>query len=176
MDSGNLVRCAGGQGLPQRRYLDNPNDKRPPNSHYCHPAPRGLGNLAPRGRIARLDSALPYPTGGSDLSDTNDGIIAEQQQAAEDTWVREFLEGPRRTRWLALPPQVGDLVTEAGGVFEFKTARGIPHLLFEGGDEAGQLILGHLLEAGVLQEPGPPSLLARYGRGVAGGRANPHGT
>jgi peroxiredoxin len=79
---------------------------------HCHPAPRGLGNLAPRGRIARLDSTLPYPTGEPDLSDTSDSIIAEQQQAAEDTWVREFLEGPTRTQWLALPPQVGDVAPD----------------------------------------------------------------
>jgi len=33
---------------------------------------------------------------------------AAQQQAAEETWTREFLEGPTRTRWQAMPPQVGD--------------------------------------------------------------------
>jgi len=30
------------------------------------------------------------------------------QQAAEDTWVREFLAGPTRTRLTELPPQAGD--------------------------------------------------------------------
>ena len=31
-----------------------------------------------------------------------------QQQSAEETWKREFLAGPSRTRWQSLPPQVGD--------------------------------------------------------------------
>lgn len=34
--------------------------------------------------------------------------IAAQQQAAEEIWMGEFLEGPKRTRWEAVPPQVGD--------------------------------------------------------------------
>jgi len=42
------------------------------------------------------------------MTDTIDEQVALQQQAAEETWIREFLEGPSRTRWESLPPQVGD--------------------------------------------------------------------
>jgi peroxiredoxin len=34
--------------------------------------------------------------------------VAAQQEGAEATWIREYLEGPTRTRWNAAPVQVGD--------------------------------------------------------------------
>jgi peroxiredoxin len=42
------------------------------------------------------------------LTDTTEGTIGDQRQAGEETWYREFLEGPTRTRWTGLPPQTGD--------------------------------------------------------------------
>ena len=46
------------------------------------------------------------------MTDATDGAIAGQRQAGEETWYREFLEGPTRTRWTQLPPQVGDTAPE----------------------------------------------------------------
>ncbi|MFV2063981.1 MAG: peroxiredoxin-like family protein [Chloroflexota bacterium] len=34
--------------------------------------------------------------------------VATLQEAAEETWIGEFLEGPTRTRWSGLPIQAGD--------------------------------------------------------------------
>jgi peroxiredoxin len=42
------------------------------------------------------------------MAEPADDRITEQQEAAEKTWIREFLEGPTRMRWEALPPQIGD--------------------------------------------------------------------
>lgn len=42
------------------------------------------------------------------MSSTSNADIAALQQAAEDTWIRGFLQGPTRTQWQTLPPQVGD--------------------------------------------------------------------
>jgi peroxiredoxin Q/BCP len=42
------------------------------------------------------------------MTESTDERVAQQQRAAEATWTREFLEGPTRTRWESLPPQVGD--------------------------------------------------------------------
>jgi peroxiredoxin len=46
------------------------------------------------------------------MNESSNPDISSLQQAAEDTWVREFLEGPTRTRWQALPPQAGDLAPD----------------------------------------------------------------
>jgi peroxiredoxin len=37
-----------------------------------------------------------------------DPIVHEQHEAAEAEWLTAWLAGPKRTRWTALPPQVGD--------------------------------------------------------------------
>ena len=42
------------------------------------------------------------------MTDPIEDLLARQQEAAEATWVREFLEGPQRTRWSSTPVQVGD--------------------------------------------------------------------
>ena len=42
------------------------------------------------------------------VTDATDGDIRTQQQTGEETWLREYLEGPTRTRWERLPPQLGD--------------------------------------------------------------------
>ena len=39
--------------------------------------------------------------------------IAAQQEAAEATWIREYLEGPTQTRWQGVPVQVGDAAPES---------------------------------------------------------------
>jgi len=60
------------------------------------------------------------------------------QQAAEDTWVREFLAGPTRTRLTELPPQAGDqapdleLLDSTGALRRISDfwAEGPLHLLF----------------------------------------------
>lgn len=46
------------------------------------------------------------------MSSTPDDQLAAQWQAAEETWMHDFLEGPRRTRWETLPPQVGDIAPD----------------------------------------------------------------
>ena len=46
------------------------------------------------------------------LTVTNDGTIAAQRQAGEETWYREYLEGPTQTRWSSLPPQTGDMAPD----------------------------------------------------------------
>lgn len=38
--------------------------------------------------------------------------LARLQAAAEETWMRAFLEGPTRTRWATLPPQLGELAPD----------------------------------------------------------------
>jgi len=42
------------------------------------------------------------------MAGTADERVAELQRAAEETWVSEFLAGPRRTRHTELPPQADD--------------------------------------------------------------------
>lgn len=46
------------------------------------------------------------------MTETNDGTIAGQRQAGEETWYREYLEGPTQTRWSSLPPQTGDMAPD----------------------------------------------------------------
>jgi hypothetical protein len=62
-----------------------------------------------------------------------------------------------------------DLVAEAGRVLELETTGRVAHLFFEGGDEAGQLVLGHLFEARILDQAGPSALATRDRRAVFGG-------
>jgi peroxiredoxin len=45
-------------------------------------------------------------------SDVDDQLTA-QWQAAEETWMDDFLNGPRTTRWETMPPQVGDMAPDA---------------------------------------------------------------
>jgi len=52
---------------------------------------------------ARLALRSRNRSGGTITAD-----IATSQQAAEETWSSEFLEGPSRTRWTDLPVQAGD--------------------------------------------------------------------
>jgi peroxiredoxin len=47
------------------------------------------------------------------MSSTLEDQLAAQWQAAEETWMHGFLEGPTRTRWRSLPPQIGDLAPDA---------------------------------------------------------------
>ena len=42
------------------------------------------------------------------MTDETNTELAASQQAAEETWMREFLAGHTRTRLAELPPQVGD--------------------------------------------------------------------
>mgnify|MGYP001823042651 CR=1 FL=1 len=42
------------------------------------------------------------------MSDAEHADLTASQQAAEETWTREFLAGPTRTRLTELPPQDGD--------------------------------------------------------------------
>ena len=49
------------------------------------------------------------------------------QQAAEETWIREFLAGPTRTRLTELPPQDGDQAPD----LELPDATGAPRRLSE---------------------------------------------
>lgn len=42
------------------------------------------------------------------MSDSADEQVIELQQAAEETWIREFLAGPSHTQLTELPPQDGD--------------------------------------------------------------------
>ncbi len=42
------------------------------------------------------------------MTDRSHPDLAALQEAAEKTWIREFLEGPTRTRLTELPPQAGD--------------------------------------------------------------------
>jgi peroxiredoxin len=42
------------------------------------------------------------------VSNATEATNGDERQAGEKTWYREFLEGPTRTRWERMPPQVGD--------------------------------------------------------------------
>lgn len=53
--------------------------------------------------------------------------VAELQQAAEETWIGEFLAGPTRTRLTELPPQVGDIAPD----LELPDTSGAPRRLSE---------------------------------------------
>ena len=53
--------------------------------------------------------------------------LAASQQAAEETWMREFLAGPTRTRLTELPPQDGDQAPD----LELPDANGAPRRLSE---------------------------------------------
>ncbi len=60
-------------------------------------------------------------------TDTRATELEDLQQAAEETWVREFLAGPTRTRLTELPPQDGDPAPD----LELPDASGRPRRLSE---------------------------------------------
>jgi len=88
MDSEDLVRWAGGQGLPQRRYLDNQNDKRRRTLHQCHPAPReavplaGALSVLVREVTGDIDPAIDGPQHGVVKLAAIDGNGAARLKAA----------------------------------------------------------------------------------------------
>lgn len=41
-------------------------------------------------------------------------VVDDQHTAAEAKWLSAWLEGPKRTRWTSLPPQVEDLARDVG--------------------------------------------------------------
>ena len=65
------------------------------------------------------------------MNTTSNGDITALQQAAEDTWMREFLQGPTRTRWLELPPQVDDAAPD----LQLPDSHGTPRRLSEWWDQ-----------------------------------------
>lgn len=46
------------------------------------------------------------------MNDPAEDLVARQQQAGEETWIREFLAGPERLRWSELPVQIGDMAPD----------------------------------------------------------------
>jgi peroxiredoxin len=61
------------------------------------------------------------------MTDTTTTDITALQQAAEETWISEFLAGPTRTRLTELPPQVDDAAPD----LELPDTTGIPRRLSE---------------------------------------------
>ena len=61
------------------------------------------------------------------MSDSSDLGLAAQQQAAEETWMREFLAGPTRTRLTQLPPQAADMAPD----LELPDSGGAPRRISE---------------------------------------------
>lgn len=61
------------------------------------------------------------------MTDETRSTLAISQQAAEETWMREFLAGPTRTRLTELPPQDGDAAPD----LELPDATGRPRHLSE---------------------------------------------